>query len=239
MQNQYVEELNNIFNSFDKNDIISYQLLLIKMHQISLSLQNEEINIEQKKQIIFSIENYLEQFNLKKFIEISDLNNLFNPQSENVDIYDKNIYLTLYGIILNEWESDENIFSFRMQQFISEIISMINENYFIANNIENNNIENNNMENNNMENNVFKRENEQKENFPEFDTEIHIVNKDYLKEYLIRKNILEYKCNCCGLSSWQNNPLILYLHSKNNIYSNQNLKNLEFLCPNCYSQLGE
>ena len=72
-----------------------------------------------------------------------------------------------------------------------------------------------------------------------FDIDIDITNKNYLKEYIMRKNLKPYKCDICGLSSWQNNPLMLYLYSKNHIYSNKNLENLMFLCPNCYSQIGE
>ena len=39
----------------------------------------------------------------------------------------------------------------------------------------------------------------------EFFTEIYTVeelNPNYLKEYLIRKKKIEYKCNKCGLSEW-------------------------------------
>jgi hypothetical protein len=46
---------------------------------------------------------------------------------------------------------------------------------------------------------------------------------------------MDYSCNRCGLSSWQNNPLMLHLYSKDGKYSNLDLSNLEFLCPNCYS----
>ena len=74
----------------------------------------------------------------------------------------------------------------------------------------------------------------------EFFTEIYTVeelNPNYLKEYLIRKKKIEYKCNKCGLSEWQNEPLLLNLNFKNNNINNKTLDNLEFLCPNCYSQI--
>lgn len=75
----------------------------------------------------------------------------------------------------------------------------------------------------------------------EFFTEIYTVeelNPKYLKEFLIRKKKLEYKCNRCGLNEWQNEPLALELNFKDFDINNQSLNNLEFLCPNCYAIKG-
>ena len=65
-----------------------------------------------------------------------------------------------------------------------------------------------------------------------------LLNKEYLKEYLIRKNKKKYQCDICGLNEWQNEPLSLILNFKDRNESNQNIENLQFLCPNCYSQVG-
>lgn len=62
------------------------------------------------------------------------------------------------------------------------------------------------------------------------------TNKEYLKEYLLRKNLIPYECNICGLTSWQNNPLILKLDILDE--SKHTLDNYRFLCPNCYSQVS-
>ena len=55
-----------------------------------------------------------------------------------------------------------------------------------------------------------------------------------LKEYLI--DIYGYKCSCCGIIEWNNNPISLEIdHIDGNPY-NDNPNNLRFICPNCHSQ---
>jgi len=73
---------------------------------------------------------------------------------------------------------------------------------------------------------------------PKMNNSFVIHNKKYLKEFIQRKKLIPYQCAICGLSEWQNEPLRLELDSYNGIYSNTNLNNLRFLCPNCYSQVG-
>ena len=52
--------------------------------------------------------------------------------------------------------------------------------------------------------------------------------------------ILEYKerkCECCGVGEeWQGKPLTLELHHIDGNHNNNNLDNLQILCPNCHSQ---
>jgi Zn finger protein HypA/HybF involved in hydrogenase expression len=59
----------------------------------------------------------------------------------------------------------------------------------------------------------------------------------HLKERLVKENILEYKCECCGnRGEWLNKPLSLHLEHKNGISNDHRLENICFLCPNCHSQ---
>ena len=46
----------------------------------------------------------------------------------------------------------------------------------------------------------------------------------------------EYRCECCGISSWNNKPISLEMHHLDGNTLNNNLSNLQLLCPNCHSQ---
>ena len=62
------------------------------------------------------------------------------------------------------------------------------------------------------------------------------TNLTRFKERLIKANLLEYKCSCCGITTWNNQSLILQLHHINGNNRDNRLENLTFLCPNCHSQ---
>ena len=57
-----------------------------------------------------------------------------------------------------------------------------------------------------------------------------------LRNRLLQENIKEYKCECCGLSKWNNLPIPLELHHIDGNRHNHKLENLKLLCPNCHSQ---
>lgn len=61
-------------------------------------------------------------------------------------------------------------------------------------------------------------------------------NRTKLKERLVREGLKEYKCECCGISTWQNKPISLQLHHINGIHNDNRISNLQLLCPNCHSQ---
>jgi len=58
--------------------------------------------------------------------------------------------------------------------------------------------------------------------------------KTTLREYLTETH--GYKCSCCGITEWNNNPISLEVdHIDGNPY-NDSPNNLRFICPNCHSQ---
>ena len=57
-----------------------------------------------------------------------------------------------------------------------------------------------------------------------------------LRRYIINNRLLEYKCSCCGISSWNGKTLSLELDHINGVNNDNRLENLRFLCPNCHSQ---
>jgi 5-methylcytosine-specific restriction endonuclease McrA len=56
-----------------------------------------------------------------------------------------------------------------------------------------------------------------------------------LREKLIRDGIKENKCEKCGNTHWLGKKLPLELHHKDGDHFNNELSNLEILCPNCHA----
>lgn len=61
-------------------------------------------------------------------------------------------------------------------------------------------------------------------------------NRTKLKKRLIREGLKKYKCECCGITEWNNKPISLQLHHINGVHNDNRLSNLQLLCPNCHSQ---
>lgn len=53
---------------------------------------------------------------------------------------------------------------------------------------------------------------------------------------IIKYNLKEYVCECCGLSEWLNKKISLHLDHIDGDNTNNLLSNLRWLCPNCHSQ---
>lgn len=58
-----------------------------------------------------------------------------------------------------------------------------------------------------------------------------------VKRYILKHNLIPYKCDCCGFEGkWQNKELVLVLDHINGVPNDHRLENVRFLCPNCNSQ---
>jgi formate-dependent nitrite reductase cytochrome c552 subunit len=72
--------------------------------------------------------------------------------------------------------------------------------------------------------------------------EVLIKNSNYLNAYglkrkLLKAGTLEDKCYKCGITeTWQGEPITLHMHHINGDRTDNRLKNLTILCPNCHSQ---
>ena len=61
------------------------------------------------------------------------------------------------------------------------------------------------------------------------------IQSHKLKEKLIRDGLKRDCCEKCGISEWFGIKLPLELHHKDGNHHNNQLENLEILCPNCHS----
>lgn len=61
-------------------------------------------------------------------------------------------------------------------------------------------------------------------------------SRSVLRRYIIKNNLIPYRCAICGAIEWQGKTLSLELDHINGINNDNRLENLRFLCPNCHSQ---
>lgn len=78
-------------------------------------------------------------------------------------------------------------------------------------------------------------------NYKKFDLdEILCENSKYtssthLRNRLIKENIKEEKCECCGNVMWMGEKIPLQLHHINGNRTDNRIENLQLLCPNCHA----
>lgn len=61
------------------------------------------------------------------------------------------------------------------------------------------------------------------------------VQTNKIRKKLLREGLKEHKCECCNNSSWNGVPIPLEVHHKDGNKRNNDLENLQLLCPNCHA----
>lgn len=64
----------------------------------------------------------------------------------------------------------------------------------------------------------------------EFHSSWHLLRR------LVKEGVKKYECEICGIEEWNGKPISLQLHHKDGKRNNNELSNLQILCPNCHSQ---
>lgn len=64
------------------------------------------------------------------------------------------------------------------------------------------------------------------------------IARHSVKSNILRRNLIEYRCSCCGIGpEWNGKPMTLILDHINGVNNDNRLENLRFVCSNCDSQL--
>lgn len=63
-----------------------------------------------------------------------------------------------------------------------------------------------------------------------------IIKSNQLRVRLIKEGFKQHVCEACSRSEWNGKPIPLELHHRDGNNKNNELSNLELLCPNCHSQ---
>ena len=56
-----------------------------------------------------------------------------------------------------------------------------------------------------------------------------------LKRRLLKEGLKENRCEICGLTEWNGQPIPLELHHVNGVNSDHRIENLKMVCPNCHA----
>lgn len=62
------------------------------------------------------------------------------------------------------------------------------------------------------------------------------IDQYLVKEKLLINRLKENKCEICGITTWQEKPIVIQLHHINGNPTDNRIENLQMLCPNCHSQ---
>jgi len=61
------------------------------------------------------------------------------------------------------------------------------------------------------------------------------IQTNKIRNKLLKEGYKEHKCENCGLTEWQGQPIPLEVHHKDGNRHNNTLENFQLLCPNCHA----
>ena len=227
------DKLYDFRENFEEDNIYSYWILLTLINEVFLN-QNQEVSIQVKENLKNTINILLNFYELKQERTIVDWN-------QEINLNEKQEILTIinniYDILMEDEEYQQIITNKEIKNFFNNIIQKIDST--ISQQEIDLPFDTQSEWEEEMEH-ILNNEPGIVNDYPEQESYYEIQkNPHFLKEYIFRTGLLPYKCANCGLEEWQNEPISLILDYKDGNSRNQRIENLQFLCPNCYSQIGK
>lgn len=247
MKKQFLQELNELKFSFDPKQIIDYQTLLTLYYNIITSPEWENLKDDVYDNIDILINVYKLYENLDNInIDFNDLNSInlykyyFVQLRDELKKNNKNNISVFFQNKLNDllYQIEKSLTQSNKNSSIECIHNCLKCENPCSNNLSSSESSSENQILNAETSKITSNINKSKYLINTSTLENVQLNPNYIKEYFIYKNKIDYKCNKCGLSEWQNEFLQLLLNYKDHNVQNQSIDNIELLCPNCYSQIG-
>lgn len=70
----------------------------------------------------------------------------------------------------------------------------------------------------------------------EFFKKDKLIKASDIRKKIFKEGLKENKCEICGLSEWLDKPIKLQIHHIDGDHLNNEIENIQLLCPNCHSQ---
>lgn len=113
-------------NSFDKEDIVSYQMLITLFGNLFANEKDFLSDPSDRMGLSHFVESFLRTNNFQTIVTIKDLNLIFNNNTK-YDIYDIELYKVFFVLIYEELSSNDPQISYKIKESVFNLINLIEE----------------------------------------------------------------------------------------------------------------
>ena len=120
------QDIIKYMNEFDKDNILSYQMLLILFGKLFVNEQEFLKDPGDRMGLSHYIVNFLRSNGFQSIVTISDLNKVFN--TDTYDVNDKDLYKIFFVLLYEEFSSNDPQISFKIKETLFKFIHQIEDN---------------------------------------------------------------------------------------------------------------